>query len=244
MKKAVNRSIGIILFLLLGISSALLVYLILFAQRAENLSGKWERDLDLTQQAAVAALDWLQDIEGVSVSLEDMEVYMQNLTVQVSLSFEQTARSEGNFRCTVLPESYEACSQAAYEAFAAAFRDLLAERLRMAGYGGDTNEEAVEALVSETFEMSTVSYLMTWGPKLLPSLEELQAGYGGNGTYTAAEGVLTRRYDSGGAMSVREESYILHDSSLILSGETGSEPGGFLTDHYPMLYRLTETPRQ
>ena len=60
---------------------------------------------------------------------------------------------------TILPESYEACSQAAYEAFALAFQSLLAERLRMAGYTGGTDGESIEALVNETFGMSPVAYL-------------------------------------------------------------------------------------
>ncbi len=116
---------------------------------------------------------------------------MQDLTIQVNLTLEQTVRSEGTFQCYVLPESYDACNQAAYEAFAMAFQELLTERLRMAGYTGGTDREALEALVTETFGMSTVSYLMSNGPALLPALEDLQVQYDGRGTYETAEGILT-----------------------------------------------------
>ena len=174
MRKTIKNTILTVLLLSLGISTALLTYLHFFASNDKDLSGEWSADLDITEQAAITAFSWLQDIEAVSVSLEDMESYMESymhgLTIQVNLAFEQTARDEGIFRCYVSPESYDACNQAAYEAFAAAFLDLLAERLHMAGYADNVDKEAIEALVTETFGMSTVTYLMTYAPALLPSL--------------------------------------------------------------------------
>ena len=228
----------------LSVSTAFLIYLRFLESRDKDLSGEWTADLNMTEQAAAKAFSWLQDIEGVSVTLEELGGYMQDLTVQVNLTFEQTARSEGTFHCNVLPESYDACNQAAYEAFAAAFRRLTAERLRMAGYGGDTDEEAVEALVLETFGMSTVSYLMSCGPALLPSLEELQSQYDGNGTYKAAEGILTRQFDADGSDAAKTECYIRKGSSLILSEEAGSVTQAGFSDHYPVLYILNQPQSQ
>lgn len=144
---------------------------------------------------------------------------MGGLTVKVNLTLEETERSEGTFDCHILPESYEACNQAAYEAFAGVFRELLAERLHMADYSESTDEEAIEALVNETFGMSTVSYLMSCGPALLPPLEELQAEYDGGGIYAAEEDILIRRFDTGGAVHTKMEYYIRKDSDLILSAE-------------------------
>ena len=233
MKKTVKNTVFILLILTLSVSTALLTYLYFFASggrgllRDKNLSGEWTADLDMTEQAAVTALSWLQDIEAVSISLEDMKSYMQDLTIQVNLTLEQTGRSEGTFHCNIPTESYDACNQAAYEAFAVAFRELLTERLHMAGYTGDTDKEAVEALVTETFGMSAVSYLMTCGPDLLPSLEELQAQYEGSGTYETAEDILTRQFETGGAVT-RAERFIRKDSTLILYEETGSGANGLI----------------
>ena len=56
----------------------------------------------MTQQAAVTALDWLQEIEGVSVSLEEMESSMQGLTIEVILTMEQTERMAGTFQILLL----------------------------------------------------------------------------------------------------------------------------------------------
>ena len=197
MKKVTKNIILFLLILGLSISTAFLIYLHFFRSDDKGLAGEWTAELDLTEQAAVAAFIWLQDIEGVSVSLEDVEAAMQGLTVQIDLNLEAVTGPQGTFQGAVLPESYSACEQAAYEAFAAVFRELLAERLRMAGYTGGTDEEDLEALVTETYGMSTVSYLRDYGPALLPSLEDLQAQYDGSGTYELSEGILTWRYDNG-----------------------------------------------
>ena len=223
MGKATKNTILLLLILSLSISTAFLAYLYFFKSGGRSLSGDWIAELDMTGQAAVSAFIWLQDIEAVTVSLEDVESCMGKLTVQVDLNLEATTDFEGTFRCGILPESYSVCEQAAYEAFAAAFRELLAERLRMAGYTGSADEEDLEVLVTETFGMSTVSYLMTCGPALLPSLEDLQAQYDGSGTYEAAEGILTRRYDNG---TTKTENYVWDNFSLVLSEEEDSDGQG------------------
>lgn len=241
MRKTIKNAVFILLLLTLSVSTALLAYLHFFASEEEELSGEWSAELDMTEQVAVTALGWLQDIEGVSVSLEDMDLYIPELTIQVSLILEQTERSGGTFHCNISQESYDACRQAAYEAFAMAFQDLLAKRLRMAGYTGSMDEEAIEGLVTETFGMSTDSYLMSYGPDLLPSLEDLQAEYGGSGTYEAADGILTRQFEADGFVITKAEYYIRKDSKLILSEETDSAPAGLFSDHYPMIYTLEQT---
>ena len=119
-----------------------------------------------------------------------------------------------------------------------AFRELVAQRLRMAGYAGGTDRDAVEALVEQTFGMSTVSYLMSCGPALLPSLEELQAAYDGSGTYEAGEGILTRQFDAGGTAVSKMECYIREGSRLILSQGTDLVPLAADSEHYPMEYTL------
>ena len=221
MGKVIKNTILLLLILSLSISTVFLAYLYLFKSDDRSLSGEWTAELDLTEQAAVTAYIWLQDIEAVYVSPEDVKSCMQKLTVQIDLNLDATTEFEGTFFCSIQPESYKVCEQAAYEAFAEAFRELLAERLRMAGYTGGTDKEEIEDLVIETFGMSTVAYLMTCGPALLPAMEDLQAQYDGSGTYETAEGILTWRYDDG---TTRAENYVWENSSLVLLG--GEEPDG------------------
>ena len=111
----------------------------------------------------------------------------------------------------------------------------------MTDYTGNTDKEAIEALVTETFGMSTVSYLMSYGPTLLPSLEDLQAGYDGSGTYEIAEDILTRQVEAGGDVTTKAEYYIRKESNLILSEEIDSVSDGPLSYYYPMIYTLKQT---
>ena len=103
MRKALKNTILILLLLTLSVSTAFLTYLHFFASDDHDLSGEWTAELDMTQQASVTALAWLQDIEAVSISLEEMESYMQGLTIQVNLTMEQTHRFGGTFSGSVLP---------------------------------------------------------------------------------------------------------------------------------------------
>lgn len=241
MKKTITTSILTILFLTLTASTALLVYLHFFASDNQDLSGTWTAELNMTEQAAVTAYSWLQDIEGVSVSLEEMETDMDRLTIRVDLTFAQDGDSTGTFSCNVSPESYEICRQTAYEALAAAFRDLIAERLHMAGYTGGTDEETIEALVTATFGMSTEEYVAACGPKLLPSLEELQSQYDGSGAYEMAEDILTRRFEEDGAVITKTEILIRQDDSLILLEETAADSSAAVSDDYPVVYTLRQS---
>lgn len=240
MGKIIKNVILTLLILTLSISTAFLAYLHFFRSDDRELSGEWTANLDMTQQAAVTALSWLQEIEAVSISLEDMEAYMQDLNIQVDLTLEQTDRFKGTFHCNVLPESYDACNQAAYEAFAMAFQELLTQRLQMAGCMDSIDKEAMEALVTETFGMSTVSYLMSYGPALLPSLEDLQAQYDGSGTYEATEDILTRQFDIGGVFTTKIEYYIRKDFNLILFDEIGSDSAEPFSDYDPVMYTLKQ----
>lgn len=240
MRRFMKKTIIALLILSLGIAAVLMAYRIWGVPGDKDLSGEWTAQLDMSGQAAAMAYGWLRDIEAVSVSLEEVEACMRNLTVQVEMTMDETDRSGGTFRCSVLPESYDACYQAAYEAFAVSFRVLVAERLRMAGYGEGTDEDAVEALITETFGMSAVAYLMSCGPALLPSLEELQARYDGSGTYEAGDGILTRRFDTEGAAGTVTEQYIREGSGLILLGETGDASVGGFAEHYPLVFTMKQ----
>lgn len=140
----------------------------------DGIPGEWFAELSMTDWAVEAGLGWLQEIEAVSVTSEDLESRMKDLTVRFDLTPEQIGLLGGSLRWSVSSESYESCEQKAYEAFAGVFRELVAKRLRMEGYTGSVDEDVIEALVEETFGMSTVSYLRSCGLSLLPPEEELQ----------------------------------------------------------------------
>lgn len=117
----------------------------------------------------------------------------------------------------------------------------MSDRLRMAGYTGSTDQEAIESLVTETFGMSTVSYLMSCGPSLLPSLEELQEEFDCSGAYEVTEDVLTKQVDTGRIVVTEEERYIRNDSMLILSEKIGVDSFGLFASFYPVIYIMQQS---
>ncbi len=238
MRKIIRNTVFVILISILIIFALFFAYLRFYRANDANLTGEWTAGLDMTQQASAAALGWLQEIEAVPISMQEIEAHMQGLTIELHLTLTQTDRSAGVFDSRILPESYTACSQAAYEAFAAAFQEMLAQRLHMAGYTGELDTDALEALVVETFGMSTPSYLASCVPDLLPPLEQLQAQYDGSGSYESADDILTRQFDNGQLVRTKTERYIRKDSTLIIIEETDSPPFGSYTEHYPLLYTL------
>lgn len=239
MKKAMPI-MWLILILVFGVFVAFFAGFSASELVGRRLSGEWTAEIDRKEQAAAAALSWLQDVEAVSLSLEDIEKAMPDLKVQVSLAFEWDLQTGGHFRSSVWPESYTACRQAAYEAYAGIFQTLLAERLRMAGYEGATDEAAVEALAVQTFGMSTVDYLMSYATPLMPSLEELQAEYEGSGSYEVSGDVLSLQFDAEEGTVTKTERYIRKGSTLILLGEAGGAGSSFPQGDYPVIYTLEQ----
>lgn len=242
MKKIMKNVLLTLLILTLGASTALLAYLHFFAP--DNLSGEWTGTLDMTPRATATALDWLQEVEGVSISLEDLQTYLQDLVIETDLYLEQTHSAAGTFHCRVLPESYEACRTAAYEGFAAAFQDILALRLHMAGYTGGTDPGSLEALTTQALGMSAIDYLMEYAPALLPSIEELQAQYDGSGIYESTDGTLIRQFSSGHNGSAIAEYYIWKGDTLVLTGSASDSSPDFSSVIYPVIYTRKQVPDQ
>lgn len=235
-RKTVSGTLCGLLLLTVGVACAFWIYTRFLASGGGNVSGEWTASLDMTEYAAAAALCWLQEIEGASPSLDEVSTSMPDLAIQVNLTLKRTSRIGGQFSSSLTPESYETCSQAAYEALAELFREITAKRLRMAGYGDGADAESVEALAAEAFGMSTVSYLMEKGPALLPALEKLQAQYDGSGIYEVKDDILARRFEGGDPDDIRAERYIRKGSLLILSKYAGADGQEGFFGQYPIIY--------
>ena len=65
MRKILNFMVLAVLLPAL-LTATVLTYLHFFAP-GTRISGKWTASLDMTDQAAVTAIGWLQDIEGIDI---------------------------------------------------------------------------------------------------------------------------------------------------------------------------------
>jgi len=176
---------------------------------AHTPPGSWHRQIDLREHAVGEARLWLGGARlGEQV---DAEAAFPAIPAELTL----TLQKDGTWQCHVERESYEAAEAAAAQGMAAALRELLRLRIEDTGRGGGT-EEYLEARIADAVGMSSLEYLREHGPKLLPTLEELENSFGGEGTYRVEDGRLL--------LSGREAAdFAVSGGFLVLSGPGGTE---------------------
>lgn len=173
-----------------------------------KLPGHWQRNVDFTASGRMYAREWLMAAEGGADY--DPAAYIPELSVTVELVLGE----DGTWSGRVDEDSYNEAVQKAYRGLEDSFEDLLITRVQASGREMESREEAAQS-IAETIGMSCAEYLRTYGPKLLPDLEELQAQYNGSGSWSAEKGVLLR--DGSG------EAYLINTDLLVLSGTEGTE---------------------
>lgn len=164
----------LVVFLLAAISCALA----LRVYKGPNTSpaGRWRLYVDLTETARARANGWLQRAElGERVDTAD-----RLPPIRVGVLLELTP--DGGWRREVEESSLEAAEKEAENALAAALRELLLLRFADAGRAAGTPEDA-ETRFQKAIGMSSLQYLESYGPRLLPTLDQLRESYEGSGSY-------------------------------------------------------------
>lgn len=164
----------LVVFLLAAISCALALRI----YKGPNTSpvGRWRMYVDLTETARARANGWLQRAElGERVDASDALP-----PIRVGVLLELTP--DGGWRREVEENSLEAAEKEAENALAAALRELLLLRIADAGRAAGTPEDA-ETRFQKAIGMSSVQYLESYGPRLLPTPDELRESYEGSGSY-------------------------------------------------------------
>ena len=190
-----------IILLLAAISCAL--SLRLYKRSDPNLSGRWQMELDVTDQACMRANAWLH--EAGHGSEVDVGNYMPELHILVELAL----REDGSWSRQLDEASLSAARQKAEAALHDALRELVRLRIADAGRPLET-DTALDARLADAAGMPVERYLSEYGPALLPSAEELQARYNGSGGFQI-EGVHIH-FD--GQDSAR---YLADDALLVLA---------------------------
>ena len=211
-------------FIIVLVAGGLLFW---WMQRPERkLPGQWHRTVDYTQEATLAAKEWLMEAEGGREI--DLTEYMGKVQIGVDLVLSE----DGSWSSTVDEASYAEAKQQAYEALEQGLVELSGERLKKSYLTSAQNsnqerqKEIIDMLetitpesIRETIEnvtgMPCIEYLKTYGPELLPPLEEIQGQYNLNGSWKAENGVLLR--DGKG------EAFMINTDLLVLSGADGTE---------------------
>lgn len=105
----------------------------------EQLNGVWVTKIDISEEVCTKAELWLEDVEGITVTSEELRQVMG--TLEVELLEEYVLDENGYAVCTkrISEESYERCKDKAYEGMTLAFEQVIARRL----YASDLIDEQI-----------------------------------------------------------------------------------------------------
>lgn len=204
-------SIGVIIVfvIMLLLMSGMAFYFLTGSERAMK-NNKWGRNIDLTNQVVSKASEWI----GVARMGDEVDVslYVPEIKASVVLSFDNA----GNWTETLDEESLNRCNELANAAIKDAFMAVLSKRLDAAG----CTESDIDSLVVSALGMSLDDYFKEYGPKLLPTYEELAGDVSKAGHYKLKGGKLYRSFDVYvAAVDGVEEDFICNSSALAIASE-------------------------
>lgn len=209
---AKNGHRGIVLFLLVIVvllaALSCVLTLRLWRRSDPSLAGSWQMQLNLRDTARERANAWLR--AAALGELVDAGDYLPPLTVKVRL----TLNADGSWTRRVDAGSLEKAQGEAEKALAEALNALLRLRVEDAGRPVGTEKET-RALLENALGMPVEAYLRSYGPTLLPALDELQARFDGGGSY-AVEGNHLR-------LGERRPRYLVDESLLLLTENNETE---------------------
>lgn len=172
-----RRRISIITPILFLIVIALLVFigLILYKQHKKSKEPIFEY-VSIAEEASARALVWLNDIDDIELSFEDVKECMGEFNLEVKYTPTET---KGIYTVELMPDCYEYCESQAKIGLEKSYRLAVINRLQKVGYEGPCTDETVEKLMKTTFGITVADYLEQCEISLLPSFEELNAKYSG-----------------------------------------------------------------
>ena len=206
-----HRVIVILLLLVILLLAAISCGLALRLWRRSDpvVVGSWRMQADLTLLARERANAWLR--AAALGEQTDAGAYLPPIQVPVDLKLTE----DGQWSRSVDAGKLQEAEREAQTALAEALRALVCLRIRDAGRP-EEDAAGAEARIESAVGMSAEDYLAACGPALLPTVEELEALYGGSGGYTIEgpylhlEGLGSRRY-------------LADEVLLTLAGDDGTE---------------------
>ena len=173
-KKKKGRAGFVITIILLIIVIGLMGTKAFFQYRAlQEVAGRHTETIDITENVASKAEEWLEDVEGVTVTTKDIAEYMGPLEIIVVTECSFDIYDNMSVTRELDPESYDSCRQKAYEGVTECFANIIGDRLFAAGI--DTDGLDIDACAQDIFGMNISEYVNQSIPEFFPSYEELSA---------------------------------------------------------------------
>lgn len=206
-KEKKSRGHKIIVLLLLSVilllaAIACALSLRLYKRSDPALAGHWRMELNLTGTASARANLWLH---GARLAEQvDAGDRMPTLSVHVDLRMNE----DGSWSRSVDEGSLDEAERKAERALQDTLHELA--RLRVADAGRPVGTDAdLDARLADAAGMPLADYFAQYGPRLLPTADELRALYDGSGSYQI-EGVHIR------FAGLDDARYLADDALLVL----------------------------
>lgn len=182
--------------------------------------GDYVRSIDLTDRIVADASVWLKDVEGADVDADWVGSRTEGIYANVYLSFTPDGLTKGSYTETLDPDSYEKCSNEAYELTGKCLRELIIKRLTAVGYAQSLSDEEADALITEALGMPLDQYIKNSGAKIIPEYDELAGNINRSGEYKIKKKTIEwEREDAlvSDAFSLTSSALSIPDAGLIYS---------------------------
>lgn len=175
-KKKKKRG-GVVTAVLFILCIALLVIIgMLVAVRYKEAKQPVYEYISMTDEAAAKAYVWISQIENTDITYDDVKSCMGEFNLEL---VKTPAKKKGVYNRKLADGTYDYCESQARIGFEKAYRLAVMKRLRNSGYEGDINEELVDELMMEAYEVSVSDYLRGREVAVFPSLQEISSRYEG-----------------------------------------------------------------
>lgn len=137
----------------------------------DSIEGTHEEYVDITESVAAGAEEWLEDVEGVTVTVQDISECMGELKITVVT--ECTLDSYDNLTVTrqVDRTSYDECRDQAYAGVSEYYKNIIRQRLSAAGINAENAD--IDAITEEATGMDVEEFVEQSLPDLFPDYEAL-----------------------------------------------------------------------
>lgn len=194
----------ILVIIILALVSAGLFYYYLNNPRL--IKGSWDRKIDVTDEVTNNISAYISEATfGKDI---DPSQYVDEIAIGILFVIDE----DGSYSIRVSEEDYNMALDKANNAMKSAITDLLIRRMEISQI---ESKKSIDELVEASIGISLDEYIASYAPKLLPSIEELNAKYAQKGTYTVNKDIITLIND---ASESAEYSYLVSQYALMLNG--------------------------
>ena len=177
-RRRLSALVPVLFILVLALMA--IVGMLIFTRAKEAKEPKYTY-VSMTEEAAARAYVWLSEIDDCNITYDDLKAIMGDFNMEI---VETPTGEKGIYTKALADGSYEYCLSQAKTGLERAYRQVVINRLMVAGgIEGEVTDATVEELMMEEYGVSVSEYLEGQNIDIFPSLDELNQKYSGEVNY-------------------------------------------------------------